>query len=164
MGIRFNAAGERISRSGITSGAFTMMCWMKCVTARNNQWANILQPNDWQEVALTGANGNVLTIWDGAERTGSALTVGNWYHVTLTTANITTYSVGNTKVYLNGIVDISATGNGSTSGLQCFGDYSSGSYFNGVIAYVKTWNAELSQAEVQREMYSILQRRFSNLV
>jgi hypothetical protein len=161
MAIRFDASGDSLTRAQISSGAHTFMGWFKITTDRNN-YSVFFQWNG--NVALeTGADGTTLELWTNPTSVaGSALTVGTWYHLALTTSNIAS-GTGVTKAYVNGVLDI--TGNGAAAGVEIMyvGNDSLSEFLNGCFAYGKSWTAELTAAEILQEMKVIRPVRMTNL-
>jgi hypothetical protein len=160
MAVRFDASGDSLNRTSITSGAYTLMGWGK-ITVDNNNYSILLQLNDQQE-AETNADGTTLILYDGTERTAQALTVGQWYHIALTASNVAS-GAGVTKLYVDAVLKVTGTGNTTTTGGMRFGNDSAGGFLNGCMAYGKGWTAELTAAEVAQEMYTIVPVRGPNL-
>ena len=162
MAVRFDATGDGLVRTANLPSrtAFSAMGWFKITTDRNAYSTFIaLDENADGALCQTATNGTTLALFTESDATeGSALTVGTWYHITLTCG--ATYL----RVYLNGTQDIQVAQwtFTPTAGLY-IGNDSIDEYLNGCAAYVKCWSAELTVAEIQQEMYTVMPRRFLNL-
>jgi len=161
MAIRFDASGKSLSRSRL-AGAKTVMAWIYISTDRNDYTAFFgLAEN---EIVSTDSTGTRLLHWDGSlERLGTNLSTGTWYHLAYVSNGDSTSSAF--TLYLNGASDISSGARSvATSGATMYlGNDPYGEWLNGRLAHVKIWSANLTQAEIQQEMYTIRPQRFSNL-
>jgi hypothetical protein len=161
MAIRFDASGDSLSRTRL-AGAKTVMAWIYIATDRNDYTAFFGLGDN--EIVATTTTGTTLLHYDGAaERTGTNLVTGTWYHLAYASAGD---DIGNGfTVYLNGVSDITSAGRGGTgTGTNMYlGNDAYSEWLNGRIAHVKIWNAQLTQAEIQQEMYKIQPQRFANL-
>ena len=128
------------------------MGWFKITTDRNAYSTFIaLDENADGALCQTATNGTTLALFTESDATeGSALTVGTWYHITLTGG----------ATYLTRVPErrhrIFRSRNGRlhrrpacTSAMTRIDEY-----LNGCAAYVKCWSAELTVAEIQQEMYT----------
>jgi len=161
MAIRFNASGESLSRSRL-AGAKTVMAWIYISTDRNDYTAFFGMGSN--EIVATTGTGTTLLFYDGSiETTGTNLTAGTWYHLAYSSQGDGIND--DWAVYLNGATDMSATGRSlaSTGTNMYLGNDEYGEWLNGRLAHVKIWNAQLTQAEIQQEMYTIRPQRYANL-
>ena len=161
MAIRFNASGESLSRSRL-AGAKTVMAWIYISTDRND-YTGFFGLGSTEVVATTGT-GTTILFYDGSiERTGTNLTAATWYHLAYSSQGDTIND--DWAVYLNGATDISHTGRSlASAGTNMYlGNDEFDEWLNGRLAHVKIWNAQLTQAEIQQEMYTIRPQRYANL-
>lgn len=168
MAVRFDNSGETLSRTtnlpSITS--FSFMAWCRRRVTRN-AFAGVLTfgaaaSSRYYGVYLERTSNPILVVWDGGALTnGSALTDDVWYHVAMTVAGT---GAGQFLVYLNGTLAITASGNAlnSAATLQV-GASLDNEWLNGTVAAIKIYDAVLTAAEIQAEMWSIRPRRTANL-
>lgn len=161
MAVRFNASGESLSRARL-SGARTLMGWFRIVTDRNDYTAFFGAGDN--RLLGTDSDGTTLLFYDGAvEFTSTNLTVGTWYHLTLTLSSDA--SGGAFVAYLNGALSMNGNTSAADSGTTMYvANDAYGEWLNGNVAHVKLWSAALSAAEVQQEMYTVVPARSDNLV
>jgi hypothetical protein len=147
------------------------MAWVQiAVDTNTNQtiWApNAGATSDVDQLRTTSdgvtLETRIQTSGGGTQVSGSALTVGTWYHIAVVRESTTSL-----KVYINGALDITNTRNvGSRTAITRMeiGAYTTGNTNPGNIrvAYQKAWSAALTAAEVAQEMYTVRPRRLSNL-
>ena len=116
------------------------------------------------EIVATTATGTTLLFYDGTiEYTGTNLTAATWYHLAYSSQGDAL--TDDWAVYLNGVSDISAGARSAISaGTNMYlGNDEYSEWLNGRLAHVKIWNAQLTQAEIQQEMYTIRPQRYANL-
>jgi hypothetical protein len=116
----------------------------------------------------TGADGTLLGIrarsgGSGGAVTGTDISTATWYHLAMVRESATAL-----KLYLNGVLDATATqditGRSAVTRMEIGAESSSDSNpFNGRIAAIKAWSTALTLAEVVNEIPTILPRKFSNL-
>lgn len=160
MAVRFNASGESLSRARL-SGARTLMGWFRIVTDRNDYTAFFGAGDN--RLLGTDSDGTTLLFYDGAvEFTSTNLTVGTWYHLTLT---LSSDAPGGAFVaYLNGALSMNGNTSAADSGTTMYvANDAYGEWLNGNVAHVKLWSAVLTAAEVQQEMYTVAPVRTDNL-
>lgn len=160
MAVRFNASGEALARARL-AGARTIMGWFRIVTDRNAV-STLLVAGD-RRILVTGTNGTTLRFYDGVSYySGTDLTVGTWYHLTLTIADD---SYGTCIAYVNGVEDINRAFAGATDSgsMMVLGNNGIDQRLDGNIAHVKMWSAVLSVDEIQQEMHSVVPVRTANL-
>lgn len=95
----------------------------------------------------------------------TTINTGTWYHVALV-GNST-----NLRLFLNGVLEVTSTltNVGANSNAMTLAHYmgdapaSDHEEFEGSYAAIKIWQAELTQAEIQQEMFSIRPLRSANL-
>lgn len=153
MSIRFDASTDLAKRiltaPTYSAAAITFMCWIKIINDRNDYGTVVFfggSPNNMGIQLFS--DGTTLMFWDNtSEFTGSALTVGVWYHITWTKS-----SSGVHKVYLNGVLDITTTNNGSVSNAEfSFGNDAITEWVDAELDYPRIWQAELTSTEVVSE-------------
>lgn len=161
MAIRFDAIPDELSRSRL-AGAKTVMAWVYIITDRNSYSAFF--GLDENEIVATDSSGTRLMHWDGSvERTGTNLSTGTWYHLAYTSDGDAT---GNGfAVYLNGVVDISngARSVAASGATMYLANDPYDEWLYGRMAHIKMWNAALTAAEIQQEIYTIRPQRLTNL-
>ncbi|PKN78689.1 MAG: hypothetical protein CVU48_07610 [Candidatus Cloacimonetes bacterium HGW-Cloacimonetes-1] len=109
------------------------------------------------------AKGTELNVWSFTNTapvahttSGAGLTVGNWYHVA-----ITSVKGGLTKIYVNGVQKLSYTNEnqGNWNSVFTIGVLRSSRAvslipFHGLIDEVRVWNVVRTQSEIQASMYN----------
>lgn len=182
MSVRFNATDSNwLSRTTDVldcNSAYTVMGWVRLASDQNDYGnffflgANNTGAQDIDELLGIGSTGTTLIIWVGigggvgTEVSGSTLTVGTWYHVALVRTSAT-----NINAYLNGSSDITNTRDitgRAAAGRMGIGanNYSDSAFPNevdGNVAAVKMWSTNLSEAEIQKEMWQFMPNRTLNL-
>lgn len=157
MSIRIAAATANLSRTaGLPPvAAVTMMGWFRLAVDRNS-FTNFMY---FGNVAATGYN-SLATLTDGttlsastqgSDTTGQSLAVGRWYHLAVTVAGT---GAGQFLVYVDGVLDITASGNSSASaGTIIVGNEPNATDFlNGDVAAMGVWDAALSVQEIRQQM------------
>jgi hypothetical protein len=162
MAIRFDNAGEYsgVSASLPNYDPVTICKWVMIVTDRNN-YSNFFQLTNagasTYSIVGTDSNGTTLRCQtQNGTTTGTNLSTGTWYHIAYTRSGATH------TVYLNGVSDISRSDNNAVT-MEAFVLGGLSNWLNGRVARCKMWNAALSQAEIQQEMYTIRPVRFADL-
>lgn len=164
MAVRFNDPSDSISwTSNIPARPWTIMGWFKISTDRNAISCFFAWGDDGTidyVVAGTLSNGTTLNTYIGSDVSGSALTVGTWYHIAGVMTSTTDY-----KIYLNGVLDITHTGNSSASsnGRIWIGNNHDNSWLNGCAAAIKVYSVALTPREILSEMQTYQPRRLANL-
>jgi hypothetical protein len=173
MGIRLDAAGDTLSWTTSPLGYnanYTVSFWFKLkAKTASNAYLSIFDlfnaaGTDYAVFGVHGASATVtnLGFFSGdtpwVEGWGStSLALNTWYHVAIIRASATDH-----KVYLNGVLEATITGNVGAYGTQAnmaFGD-------NGpdcVISDAKIWATNLTLADLQQEMYVIRPVRYLDL-
>lgn len=169
---------DSVTSSGLTgTGSWTMEAWFKINGAPSNpSWQNVIVDTD-----ATGGSANMIAVDYGGYHGGSQnqllyttrpstggsytnlfgpiLTQGTYYHVAVV-RNSTT----DTKLYVNGILNNTYSGNmpTATQPLVRVGRWTDGTnYSNATIPVVKIYNRNLSDSEVlqnfnaQRRLYGV---------
>lgn len=176
MGIRYDANGDYLRRSANlpSSSDYTVMFWARLESDRNTLQCAFYRSNDAADTYVyVGTDSDGVTMHlaasyqatsDGST-TGSALTVGTWYHICLTVSG------SSHIVYLNGASDMTLTmdaTSGFNNDLLTFGnvddaEQGSGFYWNGQQAAIKVWDKALTGVEVLSEMRQYVPFRTTNL-
>lgn len=168
MAARFDASGDSLTDTANlpTVTAFTWMAWAKISVDRNNYSQFFTyDANNSDEVQAyiigTASDGTTLDTFNGlVEATGSALTVGTWYHLAATVSGT---SGANFLVYLNGTLDISANARSVSPTKIWLGNDAASEFLNGSLAAVKIWDAVLTAQEILQEKQQYLPCRTANL-
>ena len=163
MAVRFDALDETFIRSTNlpTNTAFTMMGWFMISVDRNDystflSYGTSVGTN--KKTLQTGADGVTLTLWDGlAEDAGTTLSVGTWYHITLTHDGTTP------RGYLNGVLDVSGTNIVDPLTSIEVGRSENSEWLNGRAAAIKIYSAVLTTDEMLQEMRQYLPVRTANI-
>lgn len=161
MAIRFDASGDSLSRARLT-GAKTVMAWIYLAVDRN-AYTVFFGLGDNAFVG-TLSDGTSIIFYDGSveHSTSGSLTVGAWQHVAFVGAGDS--SSDTFSVYLNGAQIGTGTRAANDAGTNMYlGNDTYSEWLNGRLAHVKIWNAALTAAEIQQEMYSSRPQRFANL-
>ncbi|MBN1287677.1 MAG: hypothetical protein JXB47_19920 [Anaerolineae bacterium] len=161
MAVRLGNSGESyLKRTGYINGACTIMGYFK-ISVNRNDYCVFCQPHG-QLAAETDDDGVTLALWDGTNlNTTDALAAGQWYHIAVTAAGV---GVGSAvKLYLDGVLKVSATLTQSPKDDMEIGSSLYGEYLNGAAAYLKVWSAVLGVDEIAQEMGFIRPVRAANL-
>ncbi|RIK41611.1 MAG: hypothetical protein DCC55_11380 [Chloroflexi bacterium] len=177
MAIRFDASADRISRNSdlpASSRGFTWVCWYKTVVDRND-WSqgigNLSASTSNYIYIETDATGTQYQVWFSGGSNHHSLnllnvTVNQWVYFAYTTS-----SSGSVNGY-HGALGASLTKVGPHATainsfapilLQCGDTVWTNEWCNGVMAYAAAWNAELTQAELELQRYSIMPVRTADL-
>lgn len=163
MALTFNGSSSNYALKALTFSADTgtVMGWVRIATDRND-YSTFFQTNNVdnsQFVLQTTADGTTLSLYTyNGSVTGTNLTAGTWYHLALTWDGTTA------RAYLNGVLDISNSNTGSDWNEVRLGVSYWGEPLNGNIAFVKAWNATLTQQEIEAERRKVAAVRTSNLL
>lgn len=164
MAIRIDAGSDNLSLASQTNGAQTVMGWYYIVNDRS-AFSCFICSDDFNSIYAGIDSSRIITPFVGgsAITTGSTLNVAQWYHFCYTID--ATGEDGDFNIYLDGALDINATVDwpAGTDTLE-FGNDPDDEWLDGRIAYMKKWNAELTQSEVQQEMSIIRPNRTEDLV
>lgn len=176
MAVRFDVSSDRLLRTADLidyNAAYTLMAWMRIVTDTNN-YGNVYVMNDNSSgnADFFGVSADGTTFMVGrtsggagsfAENTGSALSLGTWYHIAMTRSGTTQTG------YLNGAQDCqltaTITGRVAATRLEMGAATTDNlSLFNGRVAHAKAWaGVALTAEQIRQEMYSVLPHRFADL-
>ena len=139
----------------VISGTFSLAMWIYArdiptaagdlrMPLSNDTWADrAIHVHIWPEIAvfrIDTKNGTDIS-------SNTALQADQWYHIAGTLD-----SAGESKIYINGVLDNSATGNGREYiiGPANIGAYQESSrFFNGMIDDIRIYNRILSDVEIQ---------------
>jgi len=159
MANRFNDSADSYSLT--TLGApHTLMAWVYIAVDTNSYSGIFVYNNGSQYFCGMDSTGTRLDFFNGGDNLGSEIAVGQWNHVAIVSG---AGGTGTRVVYLNGVQDISTTGDDISGGTLFIGNSSGGLFLNGRMAAVKGWNSTLTQAQIQQEMFQYLPRRTTNL-
>ncbi|MFC8515482.1 LamG-like jellyroll fold domain-containing protein [Streptomyces sp. NPDC057257] len=174
MSTRFDAASDRISFSGTmfaVGSGFTMTAWAYVVvdTDANQTFARLHASSGGSTIVTwaTGSDGltgpNYFT-GGGSVTNATNMAVGAWRKIAISCSGTTGKSyvntVGGTTEVDSGTVSV-GTPDGLTLGGRAPAD--SSEWFNGRLAYVRVWTAELTQTEIETEWASATPVRTSGL-
>lgn len=174
MAIRYDTSGEKLTATTnlpSSSRGVTLCGWFRIAVDRND-WStflnisNVAGPPGKYIYVQTDTTGVDLKLWvDDTSNNLFTATVGTWYFVAITSSGS-----GVTKCYYAALgsalsVVTSSVNVGSwTPNLLSFGDSVwTGELLNGNSFNCKVWSAELTQAELEAEMLTMLPKRFTNL-
>lgn len=174
MSTRFDAASDRISFAGsmfAVGSGFTITAWayVSVDTDANQTFARLHASSGGSTIATwaTGSDGlsgpNYFT-GGGSVTNSTNMAVGAWRKIAISCSGTTGKSYVNT---IGGTteVDSGTVGVGTPDGLTLGGraPADSSEPFNGRLAYVRVWTAELTQTEIETEWASTTPVRTSNL-
>ena len=174
MSTRFDAASDRISFAGsmfaVGSGfTITAWAWVSVDTDANATFARLHASSGGSTIATwaTGSDGlsgpNYFT-GGGSVSNSTNMAVGAWRKIAISCSGTTGKSyvntVGGTTEVDSGTVGV-GTPDGITLGGRAPAD--SSEPFNGRLAHVRIWTAELSQSEIEAEWASSTPVRTSGL-
>ena len=174
MSTRFDAASDRISFAGtmfaVGSGfTITAWAWVSVDTDANATFARLHASSGGSTIATwaTGSDGlsgpNYFT-GGGSVTNSTNMAVGAWRKIAISCSGTTGKSyvntIGGTTEVDSGTVGV-GTPDGITLGGRAPAD--SSEPFNGRLAYVRVWTAELTQTEIETEWASTTPVRTSNL-
>lgn len=174
MSTRFDAASDRISFAGpmfAVGSGFTITAWayVSVDTDANSTFARLHASSGGSTVATwaTGSDGlsgpNYFT-GGGSVTNSTNMAVGAWRKIAISCSGTTGRSyvapVGGATEVDSGAVAV-GTPDGLTLGGR--GPADSSEPFNGRLAYVRVWTAELSQAQIEAEWASATVVRTANL-
>jgi hypothetical protein len=174
MSTRFDAASDRISFSGsmfAVGSGFTITAWayVSVDTDANATFARLHASSGGSTIATwaTGSDGlsgpNYFT-GGGSVSNATNMAVGAWRKIAISCSGTTGKSyvatVGGATEADSGTVSV-GTPDGITLGGRAPAD--SSEWFNGRLAYVRVWAAELTQTEIETEWASTTPVRTANL-
>lgn len=174
MSTRFDAASDRISYSGtmfaVGSGfTITAWAWVSVDTDANATFARLHASSGGSTIATwaTGSDGlsgpNYFT-GGGSISNSTNMAVGAWRKIALTCSGTIGKSyvntIGGTTEVDSGTVAV-GTPDGITLGGRAPADASE--WYNGRLAYVRVWTAELTQTQIEAEWASATPVRTANL-
>lgn len=166
MAVRSDSIGDRLNiSSGVLdyNSAYTIMFFLQIVVDQNAITTFLVisdNSNNNADNFRTSATGTLLQMRTAISGTtsiisGSDLTVGTWYHIAIVRESATSC-----KVYLNGVLDITntqdITGRAAAADLRFLGRAGTSDPSNCKIAHIKAWSTNLSQADIVREMFSVM--------
>jgi hypothetical protein len=164
MSIRFDAAADRLTYTGsipVPTSGLTVTCWINIRVNRADYSDPFRIYNSSISTVVTcgtdsnGTTGMNYYTGGGSPLNGVSLTVGTWYPIAISHDTGTT---GRVFVRVGGTTNVaSGTVSSSTPAGLCIAGRDSGDaseWFNGEIAQVRVWGAELTQAQVEAEWAS----------
>ncbi|TSJ46564.1 LamG-like jellyroll fold domain-containing protein [Fluviicola chungangensis] len=171
---------DGVNDYGVTSGfaaglstALSMECWVKTTTSGSTQILGayynggagidkgaVLILTSAGKVSIDGRNGTGVYRSSGVS--SASVNDGNWHHVA------GTISGGNWKIYVDGVLENSATvTSGTFSGMNepfYLGRSMYGSYFQGNLREMSLWNYEKTSTQVASDMSTIFTGSETGLV
>jgi hypothetical protein len=174
MSTRFDTASDRISYAGtmfaVGSGfTITAWAWVSVDTDANSTFARLHASSGGSTIATwaTGSDGlsgpNYFT-GGGSVTNATNMAVGAWRKIAISCSGTTGKSyvntIGGTTEVDSGTVSV-GTPDGITLGGRAPADASEP--FNGRLAYVRVWTAELTQTQIETEWASSTPVRTANL-
>lgn len=181
MAIRVDANGDALSRTADLlnyNANYTWMSWVywtsnSQMTGGNYPGVLSLSNNTTSayDMLLANANGNANGNWgfetapSGLANSGNAIPIATWIHIAMVRVSVT-----NLILYVTGSQEINLTHN-SVAGRTAVTRMDAGRLTDGAgnqnttlrIAAQKIWSTNLSQAEIQNEIWSVVPRRAANL-
>lgn len=165
MSTRFDAAGDRISFAGtmfaVGSGfTITAWAWVSVDTNTNATFARLHASSGGSTVATWATDSDGLAgpnyfTGGGSVTNATNMAVGAWRKIAISCSGTTGKSyvntIGGTTEADSGTVGV-GTPDGITLGGRAPGD--SSEPFNGRLAYVRVWTAELTQVQIEAEWAS----------
>lgn len=171
MAIRFDAStdGTTVAATFATSGVYTLCGWLYMVVDQNaySGVASIESATSPTCSLSTVADGTSLTAWDTAgtepgNLAGANVAVETWYRWAITVAAGTTALYTGTATGALAKVSKAQTQNTAPTRVA-FSKSVFGDWFNGRLAAVKAYNAQLSDAAVQLELGQNMPVQFASL-
>lgn len=179
MAVRFDTAADRLTHNGTypqTSAGFTYTAWIKIKVDRNDYstWLRLNSSGNTIATLGTDSDGlqgaNYFTV-AGSALTTTAISIDTWVPVAgsrnaSTGAINTFYRPTGSGTTLTGTSPITTSDVTGTPDQICIGGRGSADaneWFNGEVAYVRIWSAQLTQTEIESEWASATPVRTSNL-
>jgi hypothetical protein len=154
----FDASGDFLNRTtGLldANDVYTWSAWWQLVSDLNAQGNMFILSNaagTVQERMQVGANGTLLSSFGSGTVTGSDLTIGVWYYLTMLRESDTSQ-----KIYINRALDITNTNDVSAraalDGFQRINHTSTRVHAR--VANPMEWTVALTQNEIGRQMHSL---------
>lgn len=174
MAVRFDAAGDRATYSGANppapSSGLTITAWVSISADQNDEatWIRLWATTNTTVVTWAtnsdGTGGPNYFTASGTVSLTTGFVVGEWRKVAITCSGTTghVYAAlpGGATSHASGTVGV-GTPNGITIGGRNSSD--ANEWFNGKVAYVRVWSAELTQTEIEAEWASTTPVRATNL-
>lgn len=169
MAVRFDAAGEYYTRAVTGPSAWSACMWIYMSVDRGSQGPFALGAAEAAGSSVFLSGGTTLKCFDLGSNTGGfgslAVSVGTWYRVALTVNGVNcSYYYGGASGALTvaSVTDIT-NNTGSVSWFLGQSSFAS-EWWNGRLAAVKIWNAELTQSAIESELAQYLPVRTANLI
>lgn len=162
MAIRFDAAGDYLSRTASAPGSTRSVSFWLYLTNDRNAYGSLFIIVDaggtnFDMVYLT-SDGTTLGISaSGNAVSGTSLSTGTWYHIVYTRTGTTR------RLYLDGVLDITNTNANTFTASQFYIGSDSVGYLDGRMDDLKIWEAELTADEAGMEGQALRPVRFENL-
>lgn len=162
MAVRFDAASERISRTGAMPANFTITAWVYLSVDRNDYscWCRV-----WTEAVATvgtwstdsdGTSGPNWYTASGSISQTTGFVAGEWRRLAITRT-----STGSAVAYAatpDGPVEVDAgtVSTATPAGITLGGrdPFDTAEWWNGRVAHVRVWDGILSQAQIEAEWAS----------
>ena len=177
MAVRFDAPEDRLTELTGTwpspNAGFTVTAWVRIVvdTGTYATWFRAFTPG--RGVVLNGCTeadgttgGNYFTLNQSAAN-GVDMQVGTWYPIALSHENGTNTGTSYLRDGATTLADAATVDDGIDAAGICIGgrdDTDPAEFWNGEIAYVRIWSAELSQDEIEAEWESATPVRTDDLL
>jgi len=170
MALISNASGDYIRRTANlpASTAFTMAGWFYRVTDRNayESFFELTNGTGYQDIQATTSNVLELNGNDHATQSWSSEPpTGEWFYLAHTSdaSNHKGYWYDSTKTIVEGVKSATRTSSYTPTEMGVLGNVAFNEWVNGKCAYVRVWDAVLSQSEIEAEMASRRPVRTTNL-
>lgn len=172
MATRFDASGDGLARTTDLldyNSVYTWMAWIYLVSDLNAVsvfWGFNDGTTGNLDSVRTAADGTTLRLAVANTTTtnvdGTNLSTGVWYHIAVVRESATS-----AKVYLNGVLNITntkdITARAALTRMEHGRNNPGGLRSDSRVAAIKGWSTNLSVAEIQNEIYTILPKRIANL-
>lgn len=177
MADRFDASGDKLTANTnlLSSSRGATMCGLFRIAVDRNDWSTVMSLSSGNPASgnkyiyiQTDTTGTDFHLYVEAAGDSSLFTatVGTWYFMAITssaTGTVKAYYAAVGATSLN-VVTSGTTVSSWTPDLMAFGDSAwTGEWLNGNCAGLKAWSAELTQAELEAEMFFLLAQRAANL-
>ena len=170
MAIRIDAAGDSAYRSTALPSAqnFTIAAWIYLHTDRTGEYRYFLGIEDslsnassWKLIGWTNGNAFQVSETSGTGNFGSAPGTGAWFYAAITgdADSITGYWINQAGTVQTATVSAASF----TASAMIFGNDSWDEWIDCSVAYLKIWDAALSQAEIEAERLVVQPARTANL-
>jgi len=177
MAVRFDAPEDRLTELTGTwpspNGGFTVTAWVRIMvdTGTYATWFRSFTPGRGVIVNsctdADGTTGNNYFTWESQAANGVDMQVGTWYPVAVSHDDGGTIGTSYLRDGALTLADSATVESGIDAAGICIGgrdDTDANEWWNGEIAYVRIWSAELIQAEIEAEWESTTPVRTDDLL